>query len=130
VGCNDKQFVKYKLTFQKNQLYQTFALVKDLTGHPTLYPRKLLSTRTLGIPCQQIYIRMNEHSLKWVQVTLITIITIITMVTINTIIMNAIMATISTGYQLPHFGGGGATVTLISQVYVSTKKFILPTAGN
>ena len=51
------------------------------------------------------------------------------MVTISTIIMNAIMATIFTGYQLPRFGGG-ASVTLTSQVHVFTKKFILPPAGN
>jgi hypothetical protein len=52
------------------------------------------------------------------------------MVTISTIIMIAIMATtISSGYQLPCFGGG-ASVTLISQVRVFTKKFPLPTAGN
>jgi len=43
--------------------------------------------------------------------------------------MIVIMATISSGYQLPCFGGA-ASVTLISQVRVFTKKSLLPTAGN
>jgi len=51
------------------------------------------------------------------------------MVTISTIIMIVIVATVSSGYQLPCFGGG-ASVTLISHVRVYTKKFLLPIVGN